>query len=89
MNDASDAGRCPVCNARFRETSTCSRCGADLAPLMCLAAEAHRLRAAARYAVCGGDFAGAWACAHQAQKLCATEAGSDLALLTSLLAERI
>ena len=32
----SESGRCPVCQARFRSEAVCSRCGADLMPLMLL-----------------------------------------------------
>jgi predicted amidophosphoribosyltransferase len=47
---------CPVCQARFRETVQCSRCGADLAPLMRLAAAAGLLRQAAFQAQLAGQF---------------------------------
>ena len=47
-NSLAEANRCPVCRARFRGVAVCSRCGADLARLMLLAAEAWRLREAAR-----------------------------------------
>jgi hypothetical protein len=39
--------RCPACGARFRGTTICSRCGADLGAVMRLLAMAHRQRKAA------------------------------------------
>jgi hypothetical protein len=38
---------CPVCRARFRGLSQCSRCGDDLTAPMLLAAHAYILRQAA------------------------------------------
>jgi hypothetical protein len=55
---------------------------------MQLAAEAYRLRQAARYAVHGGDFSGAYFLSRRAEELCSTEAGRELHGLTALLAER-
>jgi len=66
---------CPVCQARFRGSSQCSRCGADLLPLMTLAAHAWRLREAARQALRQGDCSAALASARAAQQLQATEEG--------------
>ncbi len=40
--------QCPVCNARFRGTAKCARCGADLAPLHLAASVAWRRTADAR-----------------------------------------
>ena len=77
---------CPVCQARFRGSAECSRCGADLAPIMGLAASAWRLREAARQAIAGGDMMRARALAAQAQELCRTPAGRDLEMITSWLA---
>ncbi|MBN1422779.1 MAG: hypothetical protein JXP34_28645 [Planctomycetes bacterium] len=82
-----EAPRCPVCRASFRGTAACSRCGADLAPLMVLAAKAHLLRRAARDVLRAGDFARAGDLAAEAQRLCATEAGSGLTLLARWLIE--
>ncbi len=48
--------KCPVCQARFRDASVCSRCGADLEPLMFLIANAYQLRQDARRALQAGDF---------------------------------
>jgi predicted amidophosphoribosyltransferase len=47
--------KCPVCNARFRGTVTCSRCGADLEPLMTMVARAWQLRRRAVRALAVGD----------------------------------
>jgi hypothetical protein len=69
---------CPVCRARFRGTSVCSRCGADLTVLMTLAAAAWRLRQAARQALAAGEFAHARDLAAQAQHICSTPAGKGL-----------
>ena len=88
MSPSSEVGRCPVCTARFRGTSTCSRCGADLTPLMHLAAEAYRLRRAARQAILSGDFARASFLSRRAEELCSTAAGRKLSLLTAVLAEK-
>ena len=54
---------CPVCQARFRGSSECSRCGADLGTIMGLAAGAWRMREAARQAIAEGDAARAHALA--------------------------
>ena len=66
---------CPVCQARFRGSAECSRCGADLGPIMGLVASAWRLREAARQAIAEGDMVRARALAAQAQELCRTPAG--------------
>ena len=77
---------CPVCQARFRGSTECSRCGADLGTIMGLAAGAWRMREAARRAIAGGDLALARALASQAQEICRTAAGRDLEMLSSWLA---
>jgi len=77
---------CPVCQARFRGATECSRCGADLAPIMNLAARAWRLREAARQAISEGDAERACRLASQAQHLCWTPAGCDLEIVSSALA---
>ena len=76
-----EAGRCPVCQARFRGAGTCSRCGADLYPLMLLMAQAYSLRAAARQSLTAGDTAAALASADAAQSLHATPEGEVLRLV--------
>jgi uncharacterized membrane-anchored protein len=65
----SDERRCPACRATWRGAVTCPRCGADLGPLMRVAARAWSLREAARAALCGGDSATALALARAAYAL--------------------
>lgn len=81
------AGRCPVCQARFRGTIICSRCGGNLKPLMMLAATAWRLRQEARKAIFTGDFPKAQLLANQAQSLQASLLGRRLQLLSGWLIE--
>jgi hypothetical protein len=76
-----DAVRCPVCQARFRRGAICSRCGADLTPLMLLVAGAYSLRQAARQALQAGDEQAALATAEAAQDLHATSQGSLLQIV--------
>lgn len=76
---------CPVCRARFRGLTVCSRCGADLTMVMTLVASAWRLRQAARDALARGDFAQAAEIATQAQQLHSTPAGKALAGLSAWL----
>jgi hypothetical protein len=73
--------KCPACQARFRGTADCSRCGADLRPLMALAVRAWRRRCAARQALLDGHFAAAAGLAAQAQATCPTPLGRQLHLL--------
>ena len=77
----SQENRCPVCQARFRGATTCSRCGADLRPLMFLMAKATSLRESARRSILAGDFYQAGDLAQRADSLHATSAGRDLLLL--------
>ena len=72
---------CPVCRARFRGSSLCSRCGADLTALMLLAAHAYVLRQSARQSLRQGDCRAALACSQAAQRLHATAEGSLLSLI--------
>ena len=76
---------CPVCQARFRGSTECSRCGADLGTIMGLAADAWRMREAARQAMAEGDVARARALAIQAQELCGTPAGRQLEMVSRWL----
>jgi ribosomal protein S14 len=76
---------CPVCQARFRGSAECSRCGADLGTLMRLAVGAWRIREAARDAISLGDPARARALASKAQEVCRTPAGRDLEVVSSWL----
>jgi hypothetical protein len=77
---------CPVCQAKFRNNRTCSRCGTDLSPLMALAARAYALRRSAAGALRAGDLAHARELADQAQTVCATPQGARLLAVASILA---
>jgi hypothetical protein len=77
---------CPVCQARFRGSAECSRCGADLGTIMGLAADAWRMREGARQAIAEGDAERARALAAQAQEICRTPVGRDLEIVSSWLA---
>jgi hypothetical protein len=81
LRTAGVENRCPVCQARFRGARICSRCGADLEPLMLLAVEAWRLRQAARQALNAGDVERALRLAIEAQGIQSTESGEALRLL--------
>ena len=78
---------CPVCRARFRGSRECSRCGADLTMVMTLTASAWRARQAARQALAADEFARMRDLASQAQQVCYTEAGKNLAELGAWLAK--
>ena len=84
----SEPALCPVCRARFRGARICSRCGADLGPVMRLSVAAWRLREAARDSLAAGDFASAYRLAARAQRLQVTGEGRALCLLSAWLAER-
>ena len=77
--------RCPVCQARFRGARICSRCGADLEPLMRLTVQAWQLRQAAREALDAGDVDRALGLATEAQGIQDTESGEALRLLGAWL----
>lgn len=79
------APRCPVCRAAFRGTAECSRCGADLTPLIALIVRACALRRTARQALREGRDDAAHTLADAAQQCCATRAGRQLLLLTRWL----
>ena len=76
---------CPVCRARFRGTAACSRCGADLSPLMRLASRAVRLRNQARKSLLQGrpERAREWALAAESQM--PSRAGRGIVLLARWL----
>ena len=78
---------CPVCQARFRGSAECSRCGADLGKIMGLVVSAWRLREAARQAIAEDDMVQARALAAQAQELYGTPSGRDLELVAGWLGE--
>lgn len=81
MTAATEELRCPVCQAQFRGTGNCSRCGADLRRLMRLVVGAHAARQAARGALLAGNVELAWAQLHLAQRCRKTAVGTDLARL--------
>jgi len=74
--------RCPVCQALFRGTGDCSRCGADLRRLMRLALSAHAARQAARSALLAGDASAAASHAQRAERCRSTPAGERLLALS-------
>ena len=77
--------RCPVCRAHFRATQSCSRCGADLGPVMTLIAQSYTLRQKARAACFAKDYARANRLIEEAQTLHATPRGCRLHRLTTAL----
>jgi predicted amidophosphoribosyltransferase len=77
--------RCPVCQARFRGARICSRCGADLEPLMVLAVKSWQLREAAREALAAGDVERALGLATEAQGIQGTDSGEAVRLLGAWL----
>ena len=77
--------KCPVCQARFRGVRICSRCGADLEPLMLLAVKSWQLREAARGALQAGEVERALKLAIEAQSIQDTNRGEALRLLGAWL----
>lgn len=86
MRDA-DTLHCPVCRARFRENLQCSRCGADLKPLMTLVLKSHIACEDARIAILNGDYQAALTLASAAQTLYRTERSKRLFHLAFWLAQ--
>jgi hypothetical protein len=80
-----NSGRCPVCRARFRESTVCSRCGADLEPLMLLLARTYELRQAAARCLVTGDYERAQKLASEAQAGHFTRRGAGLELVSTWL----
>src|SRR5205814_1454475 len=76
--------RCPVCRARWR-AAVCARCGADLAPLLVLRAEAYRERALARDLLRAGDARAAAQHAERAQAIAASPDGERLRTVADVL----
>ena len=74
---------CPVCRARFRGETSCSRCGADISPLMELATRAFVLRNRACSALNRNDLALASTLIRKANTLHRTSAGETLENLIS------
>ena len=85
MIERDESPKCPVCQARFRRSGTCSRCGADLDSLMLLMAKAYQLREGAKRALQAGDYEQAQRLASEAQATCSTQRGEDVRLLSSWL----
>src|ERR1700761_522050 len=84
--ESARALQCPVCRARFRGSRYCSRCGADLADLMRIAARAWRLRNQARRAIRCGDWHNAAALAYDAAVEFKTPQGEALRLIGEWMA---
>ena len=84
MSESDGELRCPVCRAPFRGTADCSRCSADLRPLMRLVACAYAARQAARQALRAGNTAPADAALRLAQYCHTTPGGTRLATLLTL-----
>jgi len=80
---------CPVCQARFRGSAICSRCGADLTGLMLLAAHAYALRQSARRSLRQGDCQTALDSVKAAQRLHSTAEGSLILLVCSASANSL
>lgn len=85
LRSAGVENRCPVCQARFRGARICSRCGADLEPLMVLAVKSWQLRQAARQALDAGEVQRALGLATEAQGIQDTGSGEALRLLCAWL----
>jgi hypothetical protein len=88
FTEAPQAGvenKCPVCQARFRGMRICSRCGADLEPLMRMSVQAWQLRQSAREALGSGDVERGLGFAVEAQGIQDTESGEGLRLLGAWL----
>jgi predicted amidophosphoribosyltransferase len=81
------ANPCPVCQARFRGARICSRCGANLEPLMRLSARAWQWRQSARQAIETGEYERAHELATRAQGVQRTSSGEALQLLSRWLQE--
>ena len=76
---------CPVCHARFRGSATCSRCGADLSPLMRLTVAARQRGANALRAAAEGRFDQAASMAATARHLHDTPLTRRLTTILGLL----
>ena len=83
MQEQMGALCCPVCRARFREARLCSRCGADLSPLMLLVAKAFLLRQASRDAFLKGNFTVSQQLAISSEKHVRTAIGHRLSSFTT------
>jgi hypothetical protein len=61
--------KCPVCNASFRGSITCSRCGTDLRAVMLIAARAWSARQRCGEELSSGNLEAAAKWADEARKL--------------------
>lgn len=77
--------RCPACQAGFRRSLKCPRCGADLEPLMRLTLDAYLLREAARDRIREHDYDDALNLVEQAQQLQQTSEGRSLLQVLTVL----
>jgi len=77
-----------VCRAGFRQSSQCSRCAADLGPLMRLSLQAYRLRDRCRSHLESDHPQEALRLAQEAESLCSTPSGQALGRLARLLIHR-
>ncbi len=75
---------CPVCNASFRGSLLCSRCGADLSKLMSIAVRQSKLRKDAAASLAEGNPEKALASARKAQYLMRNQAGKKIMRLAQL-----
>jgi hypothetical protein len=75
---------CPVCGARRRDATACSRCTASFTPLITLETRAACLRAEARRCLERGAYAQAQQAVARAQVLCQTEMGWALEALLAM-----
>ena len=87
MTQSQEILKCPVCGARFRGTCICSRCEADLTPLMKIAFKAFKIREEARRALLEGCYEKAQKLAREAQSLIDTDSGRQLYLICNWLTE--
>lgn len=87
MTQTQNKMSCPACGARFRGTSICSRCEADLTPLMEIVFKAFQIREETRMALQYGCYKKAQKLAREAQALIDTDSGRQLNLICTWLAE--
>ncbi len=76
---------CPVCNAKFRGTVFCSRCGADLSQLIKIVLRSYNVRKSSYNAILSGNYIIAQKQLSEAQFLCCTPRGEQLQKLLSML----
>jgi hypothetical protein len=74
-----------VCQASFRGTRLCSRCGVDLGPLMAIAIKAWQRRRNARQAIATSDYVRAIELVDEADAFQGTPRGRALRTLAAWL----